>query len=104
MVCDGGLWVLAHHRQSLAEEASRFSQETAVAPGLKRIGSPKGGRRRSRNTQLGYGFPPGFGLRQSSAALDARLHTMLRGSIESAIAPLMGKRQKTLIFTGKNPD
>jgi len=66
-----------------------------VAADVRRIETPKRGGMRPTNTQLGCGFPPGFGLRQSSAALDARLHTMLRGSIDSAIAPLVGKRQKT---------
>jgi len=47
------------------------------------------------NTQLGYESPPGFGLRQSSAALEARAHPVLKTSIESEDVRLVGKRQRT---------
>jgi len=60
-----------------------------------RIVAPKRGGMRATNTPLGYESPPGFGLRQSSAALGTRVRLVLGTSIESAVARLVGKRQRT---------
>ena len=50
---------------------------------------------RVRATHEPFEAPPGFGLRQSSGALVARVRAAVRTGIESAVARLVGKRQRT---------
>ena len=66
-----------------------------VATDVRRIETPKRGGMRPTNTQLGCGFPPGFGLRQSSAAFPPTAQPPTRCRFSILDKHLLPKRQRT---------
>ena len=70
-------------------------RNSPVAADVRRIGAPKRGGMRPTNTQLGYGFPPGFGLRQSSAAFPPTAQPLTRCRSSILDEHLLPKRQRT---------